>query len=617
MQAKKLVKMLEEASAAYYGGTPIISDPEFDALRDQLFTIDPDNPFLKKVGSAISVSAWPKVKHEMFIGSQAKVNTKEEWDNWKKDKKGVVQISHKLDGSTIVLTYRAGELQCAATRGDGEHGDDITPNVLKMKNVKKTLPVPFTGQLRGEMILTKANYEKHFKPIGYKNARNTANGVARDKKGTDKLKHIEARYFDAASETGFHSEESKRKMVESMGLTYVDTQILMIDKVWEYFEKFDRGSLQHDIDGLVVKLDLIEEQEKYGVVDGRPKGQVSIKFEAASATTKLNDITWQVGLSGRITPVAELESVELDGVTIKRSTLNNLDYIQALNLEIGDELIIARQNDVIPAVIGVAKKSNSGKGINLPRNCPTCGEILERDGAYIICAFTECAGAVFGNMMTWVKIHNMLGFGTHVLSGLIDLGIDTPDKFYTAELHALSQASGSDKVAVKLKTVIEQTREMTIDKFLAGLNISHLGKTNSKRLAKEFGTLDEVLNAKPEEFASIEGIKTTAKKIHSGLIDKRGQIDKLLEHVEVKTLNKSGPLKGKAVAMTGLRSYNGHDLGELIQNSGGELKSGVSKGLDLLIIKDPSSTSNKAEKARKYGTKLISPDEFLELVGHA
>jgi DNA ligase (NAD+) len=214
--------------------------------------------------------------------------------------------------------------------------------------------------------------------------------------------------------------------------------------------------------------------------------------------------------------------------------------------------------------------------------------------------------------MTWIKIQKMLGFGFKIVSDLIDADITTPDALYTTSVKQLGEAVGSDKIAAKLKAEIEKSREMTLDKFLAGLNIPHLGKTNSKRLTKRFGTLDAVLKATADDFATVEGIKTTAKKIRSGLTGKDEQMKKLLEHVTI--VEVAGKLAGKSFAMTGLRNINGHDIGDLITQNGGDTKSGVSKGLDYLIIKDPESTSNKAEKARKYGTKLISPAEFMEMI---
>jgi DNA ligase (NAD+) len=624
-----IVEMLEQASEAYYNGSPVISDQEFDALKDKLTLLDPSHPFLEKVGAPVTVGAWPKRKHASFMGSQNKVNEKHEFDHWHNDmifsvasgeKDERVAVSHKLDGSTIVLTYEEGVLKHATTRGDGEEGEVITKNALKMMNVKANLPEPFSGDLRGEVMLETKPFLRHFKTAGYKNARNSANGCARDKKGGSKLGYLKVIYFDVlpANPNFFYdhmdgTEKSKQDLVEQYGLEYVHTEYMTYDEVWEYFEKFDRAALPYGIDGLICKVMDLREQEVFGITSGRPNGQIAIKFESPTAKTVVNDITWQMGLSGRVTPVAELEPFDLDGVTISRSTLNNLDYIAALGLEIGDEVVVARLNDVIPGIIEVATKSNSGKGINQPTTCPSCGNVLERDGAYVICPFVECAGAVFGNMAVWIRTQNILGFGPSTISSLIELGVATPDKLYTVDEKTLAEACGSDKTAKKLKAGIDKTKEMPLNKFLTGLNIPHLGKTNGKRLMKEFGTLDAVLTAPAEEMAQVEGIKTTAKKIVTGLAGKRSLIDKLLKSVEI--VDVSGPLSGKSFAMTGLRSHKGHDIAELISTNGGDAKSGVSKGLNYLIIKDPNSTSNKAEKARKYGTKLISPDEFLDMVG--
>ena len=357
--ANDIAQLLQKASDAYYGGaTAIMSDQEFDSLRDKLASLAPDHPFLKTVGAPIKISAWPKRKHAYFAGSLAKVNTGEEYNNWRDGKSGVVQISHKLDGSTIVLTYEKGKLLHAVTRGDGETGEDITQNVVKMTNVKEELPVPFSGVLRGEMMLTKKAYQDHFQPRGYKNPRNAANGCARDKKGNGLLQHIKVIYFDLKADSWhMDNEQVKAKFVGSMGLEYVHADYRTIDQVWDYFEQFDRDSLPYEIDGLVVKIADISTQLSFGVTDGRPKGQVAIKFAAETADTVLNDITWQVGLSGRITPVAELEPVDLGGVTISRSTLNNLDYIQALDVAVGDVILLARANDVIPKVVKVLDRS--------------------------------------------------------------------------------------------------------------------------------------------------------------------------------------------------------------------------------------------------------------------
>lgn len=624
MNPKELVKKLKEASHHYYNtGKPIMTDQQYDKLRDELESIDPNNSFLKIVGAPAPKSgAWQKKKHASFIGSQAKVTTQQQFDNWtKKMKSFMVSVSHKLDGCTIVLTYEKGVLSHAVTRGDGLEGEDIYRNALKMQNVKRELPIPFSGEIRGEVLLYLDKFETYFKPLGAKNARNSANGKARDTEDKeDLIKHLKVIYFDVLSGQDFKTEELKEKFIKSMGLEYVHSAYMPYSDVWPYFQGFGRDSLPFLIDGLVVKINDLEEQAALGVTSGRPNGQVALKWPSKTAITKVLDVTWQVGLTGRITPVAELKPIELDGVTINRVTLNNMDEINRLNIGINDTAVISRRNDVIPKLESLYNKSSDSIPIDPPTSCPMCGSALVKEptlkglGAHLICPFIECAGQTFGNMMTWIKVNKMLGFGRHVVSELVELGFKTPDKLYEASLQDLEKACGSAKIASKLKAEIESKTEIALHKFLTALNVPALGNTNGERLAKKYKTLDGVLQATADELAFIQGIKTNAKKIRKGLDEKKDLISNLLHHVTIKTMD-AGRLKGASFCMTGLRSFDGHDLSELIIEKGGFVKSGVSKGLDYLIISDPNSSSNKANKARKYGTKLISPKEFMEMAG--
>lgn len=255
--------------------------------------------------------------------------------------------------------------------------------------------------------------------------------------------------------------------------------------------------------------------------------------------------------------------------------------------------------------------------INLPENCPKCGNKLERDGAYLICPFIECSGAVFGNMMTWINTQGIMLLGRTTVANLIELGVDSPDKLYTASDEILTQSCGSPITAQKIQGSISQTKKIKLSKFLTGLNIQHLGNTNGERIAEKFKTLDGVLKASLEEIGSIEGIKTTSQKLYDGLQQKKGLIDNLRKNVEVSGWADGmiGPLAGKNMCMTGLRQWKGKDLAGLITANGGIVKSSVGKKLDYLIIKESDSTSTKAEKAKELGIKMISPDEFFEMIG--
>lgn len=367
-----LVKRLQEASDAYYNGTPLLSDADFDLLRDELELADPDNPFLATIGAPIQVTAWPVVKHSRTIGSLAKVkhSEKDEFLKWAKDK-GDLMLTEKLDGITIVVTYDKGKLVHAITRGNGEEGENITSNFIKMKNTAMDVDPRFTGELRGEIILEKSVFDQHFK--GYKNCRNAAAGKARDTKDKDDMvKHLKVIYFQAVT-PGLQTKLDELKLIKKLGLQHVNYGRFFgwmhrtPDDLWNRFLEYKRDELDYLIDGLVVDANDLALHAKLGMVSGRPKAALAIKFESEEAITTVNNIVWQIGLTGRICPVAEIEPVDVAGVTVSRVTLNNLDYIKQMDIAIGDKIIVERANDVIPKVVSVVDR------VNRKYKCPICG----------------------------------------------------------------------------------------------------------------------------------------------------------------------------------------------------------------------------------------------------
>lgn len=365
MDIKTLVKTLTDASNAYYAGSPVMDDAEFDTLRDELEKLDPTNAFLKVVGAPVQVTVWPVQKHSRTIGSLAKVKHDEKADflKWAKGK-GDLILSEKLDGITIVATYKKGKLIHAVTRGNGAEGENITPNFIKMQNIKEDLDARFTGELRGEILLEKSLFNKHFVPLGYRNCRNAAAGKARDKKGkrgdNDLVVHLKVVWFQAVV-PGLKTKLDEFKLIQQLGLQHV-TYARFFDKrtpddLWDRFEEYRRDKLDYLIDGLVVDCNDLSLHKKLGMVGGRPKAALAIKFESEGGITTINDITWQAGLTGRMCPVAEVEPINLAGATIARVTLNNLDYIKQLDVAIGDRVMVIRSNDVIPKITAVVDRS--------------------------------------------------------------------------------------------------------------------------------------------------------------------------------------------------------------------------------------------------------------------
>lgn len=608
-----LVKRLKKASDDYYNGTPSMTDEEFDNLVDQLRQSDPDHSFLKEVG-AVATGVWPKVKHKYTMGSQDKVKTKEEFLAWAKGK-GQLVITDKMDGSTIALTYKNGQLMSAVTRGDGIDGEEITANVMRMKNVKDCVE-GFSGVLRGEMYLTLSDFNQHFAPLGYKNPRNAANGIARDKSNSNLVPHVGVAYFDVIATTGGpRTEIEKENLVRKAGLKYVFIRGPYSDPgaIWQQFEARTaiRPTLDYEIDGMVVKVDDVAASAALGDLNNRPRGQVAIKFTAQSKEATITDIDWQVGRNGRISPVAILEPTDIGGVTITRCTLNNRDYIKTLGISVGAKVLVTRNNDVIP---GITKTVSAGNGkTNEPTHCPTCKGQLEVDGAYLLCPMLDCQGKVIGDLAIWIRATKIKGVGPNVLSALIDAGTDDAYKFMTAEREKFHDACKSEKNGDKIYEQVKALTEMDLATVLYGLNIPHCGEINSRRIEKHFKTMDALTAAGPDELAKVQGIKTTADEIFAALLAKTMLINELNKVIKYRTQDSKGPLAGKSFCITGELSMGREFVHEWIRNKGGEVKTGVSKNLDYLVTNDVNSGSSKNKKASDLGVKVIAEADLLKL----
>jgi len=647
----QIADQLKRCSDAYYNSTPIVSDEKFDQLKNKLEELDPDHPFLSQIGAPIK-GAWTKHKHRSLIGSLNKVNTKEELSNWAEDKGKLFVLTEKYDGSTIVATYKNGKLKTVATRGDGTIGENITPNAQFIRNLPKYLRTShhgFSGEIRGEAMLTIEDFEKHFKPLGYKNPRNAANGKVRDQKNDSLKRHVQIFWFDVLpSGRHFKTEIAKWNWLKSNGLVKRLPAIANAEGIWRIFEfylKENRDQLNYEIDGLVVKIDDLDLQESFGITSGRPKGAIAIKFPPPQKVTYLREIRWQRGLTGRICPVGFLEPINLGGVTVSRVSLCGMDEIKRLDLALGDKVLVSRRNDVIPKIEQVIDKKKSiqlctnldcftklvGKNLEkcpkcqnrlklldrlkprAPEICMLCREDLVADGAYLVCMNSECQGETYGSLMTWIKKLKLKGFGPSIVRSLIEEDITDLIRFYNAELSLFQKAANSDKIGQRLFDVKESSREVRLSTMLSGLMIESLGSTNGQRLEKHFHTLDRVMNASIEELQSVQGIKTNAKKIYAGLQAKKKLIKDLRKLIKVLDLDMSGPLAGVSVCITGDLSKPRGKVQDWVRENGGEIKSGVSKSLTYLVTNTPNSNTNKNKKADQYGVKKLTEHELYAL----
>lgn len=357
-----LTKRVIEARHAYYNGNPIMSDAAFDVLYDELKKLDPKNSAITSVGAPVA-SEWKKCKHGIPMGSLDKVQNPNEMSDWIQttSKSEDIFVTEKLDGFSIELVYEDGKFIRAVTRGDGFIGEDITINVMKINGTPHQVPDKFTGSLRGEIILRRQNHKKYF--ADYSNPRNAV-GICKRLDG-EGVQHLDIFLYQVLGDKEFKTEEAQFLWLKKAKAQIPNYSIITkktscfpgsksqsdeVNDIWSNYQSSIRHTLDYDIDGLVVRINNLEKQEALGDKDMRPKGAIAFKFKHTEIESKLLDVIWQVGNTGRITPVAIVEKVLLDGAFVERASLHNVANIKKLNLEIGCTVIVSRRNAVIPYI---------------------------------------------------------------------------------------------------------------------------------------------------------------------------------------------------------------------------------------------------------------------------
>jgi len=622
---EKLEKLLTEAQDAYYTSTPIMDDSEYDALADELRTLDPTNAVLQRIGTTLKDSRLQKVQHSMAMGSLNKVNSEKEFRSWVDgtgSEKFVLQ--EKLDGLSVELVYKNGKFKVAISRGTGLEGEDVTHTVSKMKNVFEKLS-SFTGSLRGEIIFTKSAFKKCFgddsKKHGYSNPRNAAAGLARSKTVDPVTDKISVIYYDCdADNVNFEKEHHKIRFMENdLKVKCVTTKVVGLENAIEWYRFYEdaRKGLDHEIDGLVFKVNSIEIQNKLGNTNNRPKGQIALKFSNEMRKTILKDVEWQVGLTGRITPVAVFQKVHIDGVDIVNASLHNVRNMEKLGVYPAAEVLVSRRNQVIPCLEQVIKPAKTNE-FGYPKTCPICAANTKFEGEFLVCPDADCPAKKSGDIAKWVQVLEIDNVGDSFITAALKAKIieDPADLYVLSEdTIALLDRQGPAS-AKKIVRNINKTRELPLPKFLAALNIPNASVSTFEALAKGgFDSIDAVLNADWTEFLKVQGIgETTAQAVQRGLKNKRKLISKLLKNGVCIKRKVIGKLTGKSFCFTGEISIKRPDAIKFVESLGGEVKSSVSMGLTYLIQSNPNSSSTKAQKARQYGTKVIGEKEFFDLV---
>ncbi len=621
----ELESRLLQANQDYYNGTPSVPDEVYDAWRDELRDLDPESAVLKQIGAPPN-SEWAKVKHEHVMGSLNKVNSFEELEAWAKplqrDETEAFLVTEKLDGISVSLRYEGGSLVLGATRGDGETGEDITSNVRRMKNVPLTIrrKDPFT--VRGEIVLLKEDFEKHFTDMS--NPRNAASGTAKRSNGK-RVEHLSILTYQIVEGADFdgvdvRTEEHQFSILENLGYKtpkwYVVTTARSVHKLWEKYEAGLRESLPYEIDGLVARLNDLTHQITLGDVHGRPNGAVAYKFTAPSRETLLLDILWQVGGTGRITPVAVFEPVTLVGAEVTRASLYNHAYIEQLCLDVGARILVTRANDVIPRVTRVV--TPTGTVAQVPKACPSCGAPTNHDGLYLVCQnLAECPAQTVGRVKAWIKELRILEWGDSLLVRLSEAGLVNS----VADLYRLKKEDVArldrmaDKSAENVLKTLWGANPVALENFLGGLSIP-LCATSILKLVIEAGynDLEKIQAVTQDQLLAIPGLgPKRAQSIFEDLRKNKQLIVDLLANGVTLKVRAIGNLTGKSVCFTGKSVRKRKVLEDLAANAGADVKDSVGKGLTYLVLADPNSTTSKAVAARKHGTTCVSEEDFVAM----
>ena len=639
MNVDEIRSLIDRADQQYYNGNDSgISDYEYDTLKEKLQEIAPDDPRLARVGAPVSRdNILNKFQHTFPMGSLNNARDVQEFKSWVQSRNVTekVLIQPKVDGFSLALYFKDGVLQNAVTRGDSKVGEDITANAAMFKNVNLQVPNDFTGAIRGEALLLIEDWEK-LDPNKDSNPRNIAAGTARRKDGQD-CNHLTFYAFDIVGHE-LTSEQAKIQYIQELGFELVpDTRLGTVDDAIEEYERLEDPSIRNGeynfwIDGLVIKINDLQKQEKLGYKNNRPKGMVAFKWKADQKKTKIEGVTITVGHTGKIIPTARLEPVRIGGTTVTNALLNNWDEIGRLGVAIGDEVIVQKSGEIIPKVIGLASKSDDRQIIDKPTECPVCsGPVAHHtnvdgsDTADIYCVSDDCPARQQAKIKRWIKKLDIKGIGDELIESLINNHLieDVVD-LYDLDASTLSSVElGNGEVgmsrACKIIDEINSTRTLTVDEFLGALGIKHLGKRRVQNIAEsvsEFAELSPWLEGKLKQKNDEVGLPNVASDVDDSIQGCMGIITRLLQQVEVKPINLdvSGTLGGKSFCLTGAMSKPRKEIAADIEQEGGEIKKSVTKGLNYLVQADPSSQSSKTKKAIKYGTKVIGEEELYGMM---
>ena len=647
---RELVDKLNEYSKAYYVlDAPKISDKEYDELYDELLRLEeqsgiilPDSPTQRVGGDPLP--CFEPHTHIHRLWSLDKVRTREDLIDWGRRVERIAEsqqlpkvkyaLEYKFDGLTINLTYEGGRLITGATRGNGIVGEDITPQIKTIRTVPLTIPFKGKMEVQGECYMKLSVLDEINKTTDekLKNARNAAAGALRnlDPRITAKRRldcycynvgYIEGKKLETQDEMlGFLRENG---FTVSDYLVFCDDLETVCDEIDKAEES--RPHLDFLIDGMVVKVRDFATREALGATEKFPRWAMAFKFAAEETTTTVRDITWEVGRTGKLTPRASFDPVELAGATIRHATLNNFDDIQRKRVGIGSRVFIRRSNDVIPEILSAVEGDVPERQVEKPTVCPACGAHVEHRGVHLYCTNSlSCAPQIAGRLAHYASRDAMdIDTFSEKTAALFveELKLKSiPDLYDLGPQDYMGLQGFGERRINNLMAAIERSKDCTLGAFIFAIGIPNVGAKTAKDLARRFGTIEALRSATVEQLTEVPDVgEIVARSIVEFFADPSiaTQVDRLLAHgvkPRPEEVQQDSPISGKTIVVTGtLEKLDRRQAEALIESLGGKAAGSVSKKTDYVLAGE--SAGSKLTKARELGVRVLNEQEFFELIG--
>lgn len=647
---RELVDKLNEYSKAYYVlDAPKISDKEYDELYDELLRLEeqsgiilPDSPTQRVGGDPLP--CFEPHTHIHRLWSLDKVRTREDLIDWGRRVERIAEsqqlpkvkyaLEYKFDGLTINLTYEGGRLITGATRGNGIVGEDITPQIKTIRTVPLTIPFKGKMEVQGECYMKLSVLDEINKTTDekLKNARNAAAGALRnlDPRITAK-RRLDCYCYNVGYIEGkkLETQDEMLGFLRENGFTVSDYLVFCddIETVCDEIDKAEesRPHLDFLIDGMVVKVRDFATREALGATEKFPRWAMAFKFAAEETTTTVRDITWEVGRTGKLTPRASFDPVELAGATIRHATLNNFDDIRRKRVGIGSRVFIRRSNDVIPEILSAVEGDVPERQVEKPTVCPACGAHVEHRGVHLYCTNSlSCAPQIAGRLAHYASRDAMdIDTFSEKTAALFveELKLKSiPDLYDLGPQDYMGLQGFGERRINNLMAAIERSKDCTLGAFIFAIGIPNVGAKTAKDLARRFGTIEALRSATVEQLTGVPDVgEIVARSIVEFFADPSiaTQVDRLLAHgvkPRPEEVQQDSPISGKTIVVTGtLEKLDRRQAEALIESLGGKAAGSVSKKTDYVLAGE--SAGSKLTKARELGVRVLNEQEFFELIG--